>query len=34
MSIEEQRQQVIDGIARGDPDGAGKICRGQAQRVF
>jgi hypothetical protein len=27
MSIEEQRQQVIDGIARGDPDGAGKICR-------
>ena len=27
MSIEEQRQQVIDGIAPGDPDGAGKICR-------
>ena len=27
MSIEEQRQQVIDGIAPGDPDRAGKICR-------
>jgi len=27
MSIEKQRQQVIDGIAQGDLDGAGENCR-------